>query len=381
MESDDLIYRKLQRHLDRMPVGFPESKSGKDISILRELFTPEEAAIALELSMLPEPLSKIFHRVKHLVSDEKTLENRLDSMKSRGLIMGRKKRVKTGSIKFYSNAQFAIGIYEMQLNRMSSGLAENFVSYFKNDYPYEFIGKKNIPQVYTIPIQQSIKGENSVSTYDNIREIIGRADGPIAQLKCICKQTHDLAGEPCKTTELRETCFLLRSIAKQAIASGTGREITKDEFFRQLDVFEKEGLVVQPQNSMEPMLICFCCGCCCGVLNLVKKFPKPTEYYKSNYFASVDSDKCAGCGTCTTRCQMGAISLVEEKAVVDLDRCIGCGLCTATCKTGAVILNRRRDAVTPPKNNDELYQTILVNKIGRFAAVKTMIKYKLGMKV
>ena len=176
MEGDNLIYRKLQKHLDRMPVGFPESKSGKDISILKELFTPEEAAIALELSMLPEPVSRIFKRVKHLVTDEQDLEIRLDSMKSRGLIMGRKKRLKNGSIKFYSNAQFAIGIYELQLNRMSAQLAENFVSYFTNDYPSEFIGKKNIPQVYTIPIQQSIKGENSVSTYDNIKEIINDKD-------------------------------------------------------------------------------------------------------------------------------------------------------------------------------------------------------------
>ena len=381
MESDDLVYRKLQKHLDRMPVGFPESKSGKDISILKELFTPEEAAIALELSMLPEPLSRIFPRVKHLVIDEQNLENRLDSMKKRGLIMGKRKRIKDKSIKFYNNAQFAIGIYEMQLNRMSSGLAANFVSYFENDYPSEFIGRKNIPQVHTIPIHQSLKSENSVSTYDDIKEVIGRNDGPIAILKCICKQTHDLAGDSCKKTELRETCFLLRGIAKQAIASGIGREVSKDEFYKLLDVFEKEGLVVQPQNSMKPMLICFCCGCCCGVLNLVKKFPKPTEYYKSNYFASVDADKCAGCGTCTTRCQMGAISLSDEKAVVDPDRCIGCGLCTSTCKTGAVTLNKRGDTVIPPKNNDELYQTILMNKIGTFAAVKTMIKYKLGMKV
>jgi len=381
MEGDDLIYRKLQKHLDRMPVGFPESKSGKDISILKELFTPEEAAIALELSMLPEPLPRIFPRVKHLVSDEQDLENRLDSMKKRGLVMGNRKRAKDKSIKFYNNAQFAIGIYEMQLNRMSSGLAENFVNYMKDDYPSEFLGRKNIPQVHTIPIQRSLKSDNSVSTYDDIKEIIGSTDGPIALLKCICKQTHDLAGDPCKTTKLRETCFVLRGIAKQAIASGTGREISKDEFFKMLDIFEKEGLVVQPQNSMKPMLICFCCGCCCGVLNLVKKFPRPTEYYKSNYFASVDADKCAGCGTCTTRCQMGAISIAEEKAVVDLDRCIGCGLCTSTCKTGAVILNRRRDTVVPPKNNDELYQKILMNKIGRFAAVKTLIKYKLGMKV
>ena len=42
MGSDEL-YRKLQQHLDRMPVGFPATESGVEIRILRQLFTPEEA--------------------------------------------------------------------------------------------------------------------------------------------------------------------------------------------------------------------------------------------------------------------------------------------------------------------------------------------------
>jgi len=40
------VYRKLQQHIDkRMPVGFPQSESGTDIKILKNLFTPEEASI------------------------------------------------------------------------------------------------------------------------------------------------------------------------------------------------------------------------------------------------------------------------------------------------------------------------------------------------
>ncbi len=381
MESEDLIYRRLQRHLDRMPVGFPESKTGADIKILRELFTREEAEIALELSMLPEPASRIYRRVKNILANEKELEVVLGSMIKKGLIIGIKKRSKGRMIKLYTNAQFAIGIYEMQLNRMSANLAKNFVSYMKVDYPAEFLKKKNIPQVYTIPVEKSIKAESAVSTYDDIREIIGKAKGPIAILHCVCKQAHDLAGESCKTTKLRETCIVLRGVAKHSIASGLGREISKEEFFNLMDHFEKEGLVVQPQNSMKPLLVCFCCGCCCGVLNVVKQFPKPTEWYKSNYYASVDAGRCAGCGTCITRCQMNALSIADEKAVVDLDRCIGCGLCTSTCKTGAMVLNRRKSVVTPSKNNDVLYQKILVNKIGLLRTIKTMVKYKLGMKV
>ncbi len=48
METGKDVYRKLQEHLDNMPVGFPKSASGLDIKILKQRFTPEEAKIALE---------------------------------------------------------------------------------------------------------------------------------------------------------------------------------------------------------------------------------------------------------------------------------------------------------------------------------------------
>ena len=38
--EDSDIYRKLQQHLDKMPVGFPSVKSGADIRVLKHLFTP-----------------------------------------------------------------------------------------------------------------------------------------------------------------------------------------------------------------------------------------------------------------------------------------------------------------------------------------------------
>ena len=44
------IYRQLQEHLDKMPIGFPKAKSGSDIRLLKHLFTPEEAKIAIPVS-------------------------------------------------------------------------------------------------------------------------------------------------------------------------------------------------------------------------------------------------------------------------------------------------------------------------------------------
>jgi Na+-translocating ferredoxin:NAD+ oxidoreductase subunit B len=62
MGAETDVYRKLQKHLDNMPVAFPESDSGLDIKLLKHRFTPEEAKIALELSALPEPLERIHKR-------------------------------------------------------------------------------------------------------------------------------------------------------------------------------------------------------------------------------------------------------------------------------------------------------------------------------
>src|SRR5690242_12811590 len=63
MESETL-YGKLQRHLDQMRVGLPATASGLEIRILKQLFAPEEAAVALALSAIPEPASVLHKRQK-----------------------------------------------------------------------------------------------------------------------------------------------------------------------------------------------------------------------------------------------------------------------------------------------------------------------------
>src|SRR5664279_4449644 len=82
----DTLYRKLQQHLDRMPVGFPATESGVEIRILRQLFTPEEAELALEASAIPEPAATIHRRVKgEMTLDE--VSGRLEEMADKGLIL------------------------------------------------------------------------------------------------------------------------------------------------------------------------------------------------------------------------------------------------------------------------------------------------------
>lgn len=76
--SEEKLCRDLQRHLDRTPVGFPATDSGVEIRILKRLFTPGDARLALCLSALPEPPSTIHKRVGKDISRE-ALEAELDS--------------------------------------------------------------------------------------------------------------------------------------------------------------------------------------------------------------------------------------------------------------------------------------------------------------
>ena len=64
MDGTD-VYRRLQKHIDNMPVGFPATESGVELRILKRLFTPEEAEVGLLLSAVPEDLERI-HRRTHI---------------------------------------------------------------------------------------------------------------------------------------------------------------------------------------------------------------------------------------------------------------------------------------------------------------------------
>jgi electron transport complex protein RnfB len=382
MNTENDIYRELQKHLDNMPVGFPATKSGVEIKLLKHLFTPQEAEIALSLSALPEPLEHIHQRVKKEkdISIEE-LEDILDGLVGKGAIMGGNLLAKAGSDKkYYSKAQLAIGMYEFQVNRLTKEFVEDMYQYVDEAFAEEFHTKKT-SQMRTIPINKSLNPEYQVGNYDDARQIIQDSAGPFAVLNCVCRQAKDKVGDPCKQSDIRETCIAIQFMAQNCINTGVGRELSKDETLEILDRAEKVGMVLQPENNQNPLFICCCCGCCCGVLNMARKFPRPAEYFHTNYFAEVDSKLCIGCEKCLSRCQMEAISIEDDIANVKLDRCIGCGLCITTCKAKAIQLKKKDREEIPPKDHDALYKKIMIEKFGTLGALQIMGKKLLGRKI
>jgi len=101
--------------------------------------------------------------------------------------------------------------------------------------------------------------------------------------------------------------------------------------------------------------ICNCCTCCCGIMRGISKFGIENSVAKSDFYATVDSEVCTGCGTCVKRCQFGAPSLVDDISRVDQKSCVGCGLCVITCPSEAMTLVRKpEDQISPtPWNMEE----------------------------
>jgi ferredoxin len=54
----------------------------------------------------------------------------------------------------------------------------------------------------------------------------------------------------------------------------------------------------------------------------------------------------------------------KENAVKDPCRCIGCGVCIPTCERHTIRLKKRKEEVVPPKEDDDLYDTIMANRGG-----------------
>jgi electron transport complex protein RnfB len=362
--QDDKEYIKLQKHLDNQTIGFPSTKTGVEIRLLKHIFTPEEAEIATFLSYKFEPLERIYSRVGTIVDSLEQLRNVLDNIQKKG---GIEIKIKDGE-KHYCNAPLVVGMYEFQLDRLTPEFIKDFNDYTSDKaFGIEFLSTE-LPQMRTIPIAKSIHPQYNISTFDEVSALLQDAEDPFVILECICRKKKLMEGKPCKVTDRKEVCLAIGGMAQAAMESNIGRQISRDEAMLVLEQNQKEGLILQPSNTKTAEFVCACCGCCCGMLLLHKNIPKPLNFWATNFHAVVNRNTCEGCGNCEESCQVNAVKVSEKEnyAIVNLDKCIGCGVCVAKCPNESISLMKKPVEVIPPQTREELKDIIMEKKKGKF---------------
>lgn len=340
METD--IYKLLAKKLDELPEGFPATETGVELKILREIFTPDEAEMALKMNRLPETAEDIAKRLGKPTDEMRTI---LDGMARKGQIAS----LKMAGRQVYRMAPFVVGIYEFQRRERQT---KELVDLFEEYLPLlsQKLGGHGPHLTRVIPINAGIKTDLNILPHDDVHQIIEKAKSFRVQ-ECICRREQSLLGNRCEYT--------LKNCVQYSMEEGAydyfnldGDIITREEALQIIDETEKEGLVHNTYNVEEAIggFICNCCPCCCGLLRSLKEFKAPYILAKSRYVAAIDQESCESCGICRDeRCPMDAIIEDDGEYQVQGERCIGCGVCVVTCSSESITLVDRlesdRDAI------------------------------------
>jgi len=78
---------------------------------------------------------------------------------------------------------------------------------------------------------------------------------------------------------------------------------------------------------------------------------------------------------------MDALISVNNHTEVLRSHCIGCGNCLNVCDNEAITLVKKEKETVPPKDQDEMYRRMVIERYGVFGSLKFMGKAVLGKKI
>jgi len=344
------VYEGLADALDRLPIGFPRTKSKVELQILERLFSPEEARVASHMTDTSEVVETIAQRAG---LPEEEVQEKLTAMLSRGMIWISVK----DSVRKYRLVPFMVGFYEQQSETMDHDLAHLFEHYWM-----EGAGKgimKYHPDTHRVdPAHAALEKTEVILPYNDVKNLMSQAKS-FQVRHCICRRQQELLdAKKCKFPIRNCISFFSVELPESS------NTITREEALKLLDDAEEMGLVHCVANQQNGIFwVCNCCGCCCGILRGILELGIENTSVRSNYYAVVDPDQCNSCGICEDRCHVNAVS-VNGTAIIDLAKCIGCGVCVTGCPNEAMSLKLRPDAerITPPENYKAWEQARLRNR-------------------
>jgi Na+-translocating ferredoxin:NAD+ oxidoreductase subunit B len=346
------IYERLADALNKHPEGFPRTKTGVEIKILRRILSPEEAELGCSLTHSMETVECISRRAG---LSEKELEPRLLTMMAKGKVWRCKSDVPGKWA--YRMAPFIPGFYEEYMAENRDMELLHLMGHYAREGALEIMAPTPALQ-RVIPSSNSVKPEE-ILPYDDVKKAILEAKS-FSLFDCTCRLTRDMAGDrPCSFPI--KNCLQLY-YEEQEPGPNT---ISREKALEILEEAERTGLVHTGTNYANEMhWICNCCGCCCNLIRNLIEEGLDGAIARANYYVDAVQDTCCACGVCVERCPVKAVFMDDGALAIDRSRCLGCGLCVTGCPAGALGLKRIavQDQEHPPQSEQDFNEKRLKNR-------------------
>ena len=344
------VYHRLARHLEDLIMGYPFNEALLDL--LREMFDPQEARVALAIPNNLSPLEVVDETTITNRSDlpRETVAEKLESMAARDLLYTAQTR---NGKKGYALLQVGYGVPQTffwggRQDDRAAQMAKLILKYFTVPTTEKVYGGVSTKTYKYSPANLSVDiPMQGVMPYEEIGSIVN-ATTKIAVAHCPCRMSAKILGR----TDCRhslEVCIKYDDMAEFVISRGLARQVSKDEARNILINCEKEGLVHMVDNAQGQIKhTCNCCGHYCWNVGIIRRRKIPRDILMAVYFIrETDLDACIGCGACAEICPVNAVVMADERPVADQDWCIGCSVCAVSCPTGAISIVRRSDKAAP----------------------------------
>lgn len=208
-------------------------------------------------------------------------------------------------------------------------------------------GKRDFNITY-IPVNAVLPaGESMALPRAVIEGVIRRSAHRVTINRCSCRDSKRCAAYP-----VEDACLLLGEDTA-AIDSRIAKHLSVEEALAHLESRLSLGLVplfgrvriddlfYGVPNRGRMLTVCFCCPCCCVVLNSARYLPPEVAssvVRMKGVTVGVDDARCRRCSACVDACFVKALTLSTDRVVRDEARCIGCGRCAAVCPEGAATI-------------------------------------------
>ena len=360
--TTDKIYTKLAEHLSRLGMGYPVREDL--VEILKDLFTPLEARVALAVPNRPIPLEPV--PVDEIAQGtelaRQALVEVLEALDRKGLLFS----ATTGKgEKGYALHQVGFGFpqtfhWKGEDTPRARKMAALTAKYFNRQVTREAFSPSETKPYRYIPVGKTIPASLQAVYPLHIMEEVVRKAGLIAVAHCPCRIAFRLLGKGCDHPT--EVCMKFNDMARYVIDKGLAKQISKQEAMELVRKTEEAGLVHFVDNAEHNIQHnCNCCGCACWNVGSIRRRKIPRDVLMAAYFIrTTDDGLCTGCGQCVEICPVQAVRLENGLPVVDEAWCIGCGVCAMQCPTGAVQIGIRPDksGALPARTFRELHEKI-----------------------